>query len=191
MFSHCTTAFYITGYSDRPHIPKSDRPLTSPKTNCLQQRNAYAPPHPRTADCFQQRNAYALLNILKKRSHSHTPKSDRSSTSPNSDRSSISQTAIALSLPKSDRPSQISKSDRTSHHPKKRTACSSATITHIPKQRTDKSALALSPSHIPKSELLAAAQRLRTPTPQKAIRTELFHIHKNKSCYKFNQLNTS
>jgi hypothetical protein len=50
----------------------------------------------------------------------------------------------------------------------------------------------LTPSHIPRSELLAAAQRLRTPhIPQKAIRTELFHIHKNKSCYKFNQLNTS
>ena len=60
MFSHCTTAFYITGYSDRIPTSKKQSPSHTPKSELLAAalvpsgtlRERYRPPTPQTAITF-------------------------------------------------------------------------------------------------------------------------------------------
>ncbi|MBS3026938.1 MAG: hypothetical protein HCA25_07530 [Dolichospermum sp. DET50] len=76
--------------------------------NCLQQRFAIAPPHPK------QRSP--IPHIPKKRSPIPTPStSDRTPTSQKSDRIPHIQKAIALHIPKSDRPSTSPKAIAPPH----------------------------------------------------------------------------
>jgi hypothetical protein len=152
----------------RPHIQKA---------NCLQQRFAIAPPHPKKrtacssaslsplhipqkANCLQQRFAIALphpqkANCLQQRF------------------------AIALSHPQNRSPSHIPKSDRTSHIPKSDsygalryrtpTPPKSELLAAALRYRPLTSPKAIALPHPQNSELLAAALRYRSPTPQKAI----------------------
>ncbi|QSV71960.1 MAG: hypothetical protein HEQ20_15900 [Aphanizomenon flos-aquae KM1D3_PB] len=50
MFSHCTTAFYITGYSDRIPTSKKQSPSHTPKSELLAAALRYRPPTSSTSD---------------------------------------------------------------------------------------------------------------------------------------------
>ncbi|MBD2141333.1 hypothetical protein H6F39_08080 [Anabaena sp. FACHB-1250] len=68
MFSHCTTAFYITGYRDR--IPTSQKrtdksalalsPLTSLKSELTSQRLRYHTPTPQKRSLISQDDNYQI-----------------------------------------------------------------------------------------------------------------------------------
>jgi hypothetical protein len=142
------------------------------------ERFAIALPHPQQANCLQQRFAIAL-HIPKKRSHSDIPKSDRPPTSSKSELLAAALRYRPPTFPKSEllaaalryRPPTFPKKRSHSHiskaiapptsktaiappHPKKRTACSSAS---------------LSPSHTPqKANCLQQRFAIALPHPQKA-----------------------
>jgi hypothetical protein len=173
-------------------------PLTSQTANCLQQRFAIAPPQFPNSDSYGALALSHPLNSKNQSNPSNFPNSEllaaalryrTPSTSPNSDRIlPTPQTAFCLQQRFAIASLQLPKSEllaaalryRIPSTPQKRTACSSASLSHpsnfpniffnrtTETQRTQRKS-DLIPSNFPNGELLAAALRYRIPsTPQTA-----------------------